>query len=51
MFLHRENTKNMSKLSFDFILFVKTGTETNSGSKPELDVTKMYILKQFYFWY
>ena len=36
MFLHMENTNNMSKLSFELFLFVKTGTETNSGSKPEL---------------
>ena len=36
MFLHMENTKNMSKLSVEFHFFVKTGTETNSGSKPEL---------------
>ena len=36
MFLHMENTKNLSKLSFEFLFFVKTGTETNSRSKPEL---------------
>ena len=44
-----ENTKNMSKLSFEFFLFAKIGTETNSGSKPELDVTKMCIFETVLF--
>ena len=36
MFLHTENSKNMTKNSFELFIPVKTETETNSGSKPEL---------------
>ena len=36
MFLHTENLKKMMKISFELFLPVKTETETNSGSKPEL---------------
>ena len=36
MFLHKENSKNMTKISFELFLPVKTGAKTNSGSKPEL---------------
>ena len=36
MFLHTENSKNMRKISFELFIPVKTETEANSGSKPEL---------------
>ena len=38
-----ENTKNMMKLNFEFILFVKTGTEPTPEANRNYDVTKMFI--------
>ena len=49
MFLHMENTKNLSKLSFEFLFFVKTGTETNSEANRNYDEIKMYILETVLF--
>ena len=49
MFLHMENTKNMSKLSFEFLLFVKLDLKPTPEANRNYFVTKMNIWKLFYF--
>ena len=48
MFLHLENSRNMTKMSFELFLPVKTGTETNFGRKPELWHSKNVYFGAFF---
>ena len=49
MLLHMEKTKNLSKLSFEFLFFVKTGLKPTPEANRNYDVTKMYIFETVLF--